>query len=416
HVEQALPTSPNGGEDEPPVVSNRLELRGAILSLIDNWKEQGTILIQDYDGDVSENLAEVMEYTTHQHPTGAYAIDYADAEILEKNGVQSIRVSFVFRRSLSEINAIVLVNNTADAVKKLRESMDNFSTSLTLRIRRYGGEDFSREIQSYCMENPLKIPAIPDYTVKLYPEEGDHRILEVHFAYPESKDSLRAKVQEIQTLFSSAATYGESGITPYDKAARLYRYLILRQNHYTLAETPPVMPLYSLMTENIAHDLSFAIYYKELCEAAGINCQIIEGSKNDVPYFWNLIALEDRAFHVDLRRCVELGDRAMISLYDEDLLNEGYVWDRTVYSAPDPEPEVTEPTAPIMPTDPTETTQPTTESTVATEPPTESVSTEAQTPTETESTTETEAATETQTESSETTEDPTESTSEIFSG
>ena len=339
HVEEyPYVTSPT--ETEPvSVVSNRTELRGAILSLIDNWKEQDTILIRDYEGDVAQNLSEVMDYATRQHPTGAYAVDYSDWEILEENGQQMIRVSFVFRRSISEISAIVLVDNSDDAYGKITEALDNYSTSLTLRIRRYSDRDFATEIEDYCMENPRTIPCIPDFSLKLYPEEGEHRILELHLTYPASKDVMREKLLELETTFESAITYGKTGKTPLEKAQRLCQYLIRRRSQ-TLADRIPELPVYSLLSESVGHDLSYAMCFHDLCSSLGLSSYIVKGSRNAEPYYWNLLVFDDQVFHVDLRRYVEQGARTMEPLYDETLLAEGYEWDRPLYpAAPDPERE-----------------------------------------------------------------------------
>ncbi len=375
HVEQPTQGDPSGEADPIPVVTNRLELRGAILSLIDNWKEQGQVLIQDYEGDVAQNLSEIMDYATRQHPTGAYAVDYADAEIIEEEGQQLVQVSFVFRRSLSEINSIVLVDDSDAAQSKITEALSNYSTALTLRIRRYSNRDFERDILRYCMENPRVIPTIPEFSLKLYPEEGDHRIMEIHFTYPESKDVMREKLLETDTTFRSALIYGQGGNTPENQAKRLCNYLI-RRHDQTLTDTVPVYPLYSLFSENIGHDLSYAMCYHDLCASLGITSHIIEGTKNGDPYYWNLLVLEDKTYHVDLRRYVEQGSNSVIPLYDETLLAEGYVWDRDAYpAAPDPSIEPTEgdgntdptaptPSSPEAPAEGTETTATESETTV----------------------------------------------------
>ena len=358
HVEQYNP-GPAPTETEPvPVVSNRLELRGAILSLIDNWKEQGTVLIRNYEGDVTQNLNEVMDYATRQHPTGAYAVDYADAEIREENGQQLVQVSFVFRRSLSEINSIVLVDNNDAAYTKIEEALNNYSTALTLRIRRYSDRDFASEIIRYCLENPRKVPAIPEFSLKLYPEKGDHRILELHFTYPESKDVMREKLLEVETTFQSALSYGSAGKTPLDKATRLCQYLIRRRNQ-SLSDAAPTLPLYSLLSENTGHDLSFAMCYNDLCTSLGIHSRIVQGSKNGAPYYWNLLEFEEEVFHVDLRRYVEQKSSTIVPLYDEELLAEGYSWDQSSYpAAPLKSTEPSESTGPSESTNPSETTVP----------------------------------------------------------
>ncbi len=392
HVEQQQWETESGESEAPPVVSNRLELRGAILTFIDNWQEQGTVLIRDYEGELEQNLEEAMDYATRQHPTGAYAVDYADSEILEENGQLFIQVSIVFRRSPGEINSIVLVDDNEAAFEKIREALDNFSNSLTLRIRHYYEADLAGKITDLCLDNPRTVPCIPDYSVKLYPDSGDHRILELHFAYPESRDSMRSKLLEIQTLFDSAQKRVAMEQTPYEKARLLYQYLVRR--NCTLTDTQPPLPVYSLLSDGIAHDMSLAMFYDELCENTGVQCDIVTGNKDGRIYYWNFLRMGDESFHVDLRRGLELGQWVMSQLYDEDLLAEGYEWELGRYCAPKPQEETS-------PTDSEETTSdPTSSATTVTtpsesEPPTETTTQteEAETTTESEPPTETEPST-----------------------
>ncbi len=388
HVEQQIWETEPGESEDPPTVSNRLELRGAILAFIDNWKEQGTILVLDYEGDLKQNLEEAMDYATRQHPGGAYAVDYADSEILEENGQISIHVSIVFRRSPGEINSIVLVDDNEAAIGKIREALDNFSNALTLRIRHYQETDLNGTITDLCMDNPRTVPCIPDYSVKLYPDSGDHRILELHFTYPEARETMRTKLEEIQILFDSAEKRVAAGHTPYEKARLLYQYLIRRNG--TLTDTIPALPVYSLLSDSVAHDLSLAMFYDELCENTGVQCDIVTGTKDGRTYYWNFLRIGDESFHVDLRRGLELRQWDMIPLFDEDLLAEGYEWNVDRYSAPKPQEETES-------TDPEETTAEGTDP-VATGP----APTETQGPTETTAQTEeTEPSTESESDQTE---------------
>ena len=398
HVEQQPQQTDHGEADVTPVVGNRLELRGAIFTFIDNWQEQGTVLVREYEGDLEKDLEEAMEYATQQHPTGSYAVDYADSEIRETDGQCYVQISIVFRRSLGEINAIVLVDDNDAAYGKIREALDNLSNSLTLRIRHYAQADLTEKIRELCLENPRTIPCIPEYSVKLYPDSGDHRILELHFSYPESRDAMRSKLMEILNLFDSAQKRVSMEQTPHEKASLLYRYLVRRKS--TLTDVQPSLPVYSLLADGIAHDSSLAMFYDELCENTGVECDIITGMRDGREYYWNFLRIEGESFHLDLRRAMEVGQWDMKRLYDEELLAEGYEWDMEKYSAPMPQ-EETRPTdsdedtsgAPGQPTEPTtgpgdtdnQASTQTTAPTEGTEPPTDSApSEETEPPTESE--------------------------------
>lgn len=344
HVEQ--PTQANVSPMQSiTIVSNRDELRGAVLSLITNWVEQGEIWVQDYKGDVQKDLDDAVLYATQEHPDGSYAVDYMQAEFSGDGAQGRISVSSVFRRSAAEIASIVTVADNAAAMEQIRAALKDYSIALTLRIRNYSEADFPAIIRRLCLENPLEYLVLPELTANLYPKEGAMRILELHFSYPEAKEQMREKLQSVQTTLSSASAYVMNGKTDFDRVQRLSRFLTERVK-YVAEQTEPTMPAYSLLHEKTAHSLSFASVFYAECTAAGLRCRIVEGTRGGMPHYWNLVSIDGLYYHVDLQRSIEAELADLQLLYDEDLLAEGYVWDSiTLPSAPkpiDPEPSTSE--------------------------------------------------------------------------
>lgn len=327
HVEQ--PTQPSSSsEQSTTIVSNRDELRGAVLSLITNWVEQGEILVQEYKGDVQKDLDDAVLYATQEHPDGSYAVDYMQAEFSGDNAQGRISVSSVFRRSAAEITSIVTVADNSAATELIRTALKDYSIALTLRIRNYSETDFVQLIRRLCLENPTEYLALPTLTANVYPKEGAMRILELHFSYPESREQMREKLQTVQTTLSSASAYVAAGKTDLDRVQRLSRFLTERVK-YVAEETEPTMPAYSLLHEKTAHSLSFASVFYAECTSAGLRCRIVEGMRNDIPHYWNMVSIDGAYYHVDLQRSIELSLSELQLLYDEDLLSEGYTWDST---------------------------------------------------------------------------------------
>ena len=331
HVEQVTTRPAEETETEIPTVHNRTELRGALLSLIRNWQETGSVRIQDYEGDMEGDMNEALLYATTQDPIGAYGVDYADGEILRTEEETLVQFSIVFRRSAAETNAIIPVADNKEVIEKINEALDNFSTSLTLRIRNYTEEDFSAHILQYCLENPRTVLAIPEFSAELYPKEGSHRILELHFSYPESKESMRSKLRSMQTLFRSSGTHAEKGTTEEERADHIVQYLTGRADTYSIGTETPVMPAYSLLCERVAHDLSLAVVFRDRCEEAGLRSYIVIGQRMGQTYYWNLLYLNGQPYYVDLMYCLEQGVNTLSLLYDEDLQALGYTWDTEQY-------------------------------------------------------------------------------------
>ena len=399
HAEQ--PVSSESTEEEVPLtVTNRSELRGAVLSFIRDWTERGTFLVSGYSGDITADLAETIRYATEEDPIGAYAVDYADAELSGNGESGVISLNIVFRRSAAEINSIVTVNGIGGAYAKIQQALTDYTTALTLRIRNYEEADFTAYIRDFCLENPDQMPALPELSAQVYPSEGETRILELHMVYPKTRDELRVMQAEVNTILASAHSFIHSGSTDAERVTRLYRFLAGRFV-YTIDTEEPVMPAYRLLCDGAAHSLSFATVFRYECSSEGMDCRLVSGFKDGVSHYWNLIRLGREYYYVDLMRDMLSGGNSPELLTAAQLTEEGYVWEAGDYPATPEETDEsgnpventeatepsTEPTQPpiviptlpptIVPTEPTsEPTEPTSE---PTEPPTESSSSESAT-------------------------------------
>lgn len=360
HVEQKLPEELPTEETLPTVVTNRNELRGAVLSFIRNWTERGTIYVENYEGEINADLSETMEYATAEDPVGAYAVDYADAELSGDGQDGSIELNIVFRRSAAEIDAIVTVNDNLVAEEMIRQALQNYDTALTLRIRNYSETDFVAYIRRYCLEHPEEVGALPTFSAAVYPREGDTRILELHFEYAHTRDEMHLMQDSVATVLRSAASYVRKGQNDTERAELLARFLLLRFS-YSLGTEEPSMPAYELLHQGIAHSLSFASVVYAECSSAGMECLMVSGTRNGAPHYWNLIRLDEVYYHVDLMRSVERGEKELTLLQAEEVAEEGYGWDTEAYpSNPQPTEVVTE--LPI-PFEPSQTPEPTAEPT-----------------------------------------------------
>ena len=327
HVEPSSAAPAQEPEEQPPLVGNRNELRGTVLSFVRDWTELGTIRVRDYDGDIAADLSETMEYITREDPIGAYAVDYADAELLGSASYGTIEVRLVFRRSAAEIDAIVTVSGSAGAEEKIRAALNNFDTALTLRIRNYAETDFAAQIRKYCLSNPAQMPVLPEVSASVYPQEGETRILELHFTYSATRDEMRAMQNSVSTLLSSASAYVRAEEDGMERMQRLFRYLIMRIS-YTAAEEPVDCPAYSLLKERLASSLSFASVVCAECSQSETPCEIVEGTRDGQSWAWNRIRLGGETYYVDLMRSWELQEADLSLLSREDLLNLGYAWEK----------------------------------------------------------------------------------------
>lgn len=334
-------------EEPPPTVHNRSELRIAVLSMITDWTEHSIILVEDYKGDLADDLAQTVQYAIKEDPVGAYAVDYADTELTGDAVSGSIALNIVFRRSAAEIESIVTVSDDDTACGRILEVLTNYSPALTLRIQKFGETDFVSYIRTYCIEHPEQMLALPELSAHVYPETGSTRILELHFLYPESREEMRIMQDSVNTILDSASNYVRNQTTDAERIDRLCRFLTTRFS-YTVCEDEPVMPAYSLLCDGKAHSLSFASVFFAECRNAEIDCRIIEGRRGETAHYWNMICLDGQYYYIDLMRAIGPEGYDPVLLTTQELEADGYVWDHSEL------PDTPLPTEPSDPTEPTE--------------------------------------------------------------
>lgn len=324
HVEPSAAPTAAPAEEAAPEASNRNELRGTMLSFVRDWTEQATIQIRGYQGDLNADLAETLQYITAEDPIGAYALDYADAELSGNRIYGSVAVRLVFRRSAAEIDAIVTVSGLSGAQEKIKSALQNFDSALTLRIRSYEDADFPAEIRALCLENSY--PVLPEISANVYPQEGETRILELHFSYNATRDEMRTMQKSVNTLLSSASTYMRSGADDTERLQNLLRYLFSRMD-YTADGGQTDRPLYDLLHERRATSLGFACVVSAECAQAQIPCVLIEGTRGGEYRAWNRLTVNDEECYIDLMRAFEHGNAELELLSEQTLLAEGYAWE-----------------------------------------------------------------------------------------
>ncbi len=371
HIEQQPQPTTQPPIEEPAVITNRNELRGAVLSCIRDWTERSELRVHDYSGDIQTDLTESVAYATEEDPIGAYAVDHMDAELTGSEKSGTISLAIVFRRSAAEIDAIVTVNGIANANYRIQKALEAYDTSLTLRIRNYQETDYAAYIRDYCLKHPDAVVALPELSAEVYPKDGETRILELHFAYPETRDTMRTMLASVNTILSSASSYISACDTDAECAALLYRFLTTRLD-YTLDDFEPTMPAYRLLCEGAASSLAFSSVFYSECTSAGLECLLVTGIRGEQPYYWNIINIDGAYFHVDLMRGIGSGEPELLT--GTQLRDEGYFWDEAAYPAPPEEPDdPNNPNPPDLPPEPTEPLPPPTTAAEPTEPPATSV-------------------------------------------
>ena len=303
---------------------NYLELMQALDALIAEGAQTGVIHVLDYKtGSVDAGMKIAMEYAMRNSPIGAYAVEDIHYELGTSSGLPAVAVNITYRHSLAEIQRIRTVADVQEAAAAVGAALESCETGIVLLVEDYTTRDFVQVVQDYAAMYPELVMETPQVTEVVY-GTGAARVVELHFAYQNSRDSLRQMRSQVEPVFDSAALYVSGDGAQRQKFSQLYAFLMERFD-YTLETS--ITPAYSLLRHGVGDSRAFATVFASMCRRAGLECRTVTGTRAGEPWTWNMVLENDRYYHVDLLRSSELGYYRVFT--DGEM--SGYVWDYSAY-------------------------------------------------------------------------------------
>lgn len=307
-------------------VSNITELQTVLEENVAKGTENCVIYVTGIAYDQLENVMdEVTRYVREDNPIGAYAVETINYEIGTSTGRTAIAVTVTYNRTRSEILRIEHTQNMDEAMAVIAEALDECKTGVVVYVEDYKDIDITQKIQDYADAHPDVCMEMPQVSAAVYPNTGAVRVLELVFTYQTNRDNLRIMQTYVQPVFRAAYLNVSGEEEESVKFSRMYAFLMERNDY--VVETS-ITPAYSLLRHGVGDSKAFATVYAAMCTGAGLDCQVISGTRSGEPWVWNLICEDGVYYHVDLLRSNAAGN--LLRLSDDDM--SGYVWDFTAYA------------------------------------------------------------------------------------
>lgn len=325
------PQLPAAVEDTDVIkVENYQQLVSALFALVQAHAGSGVVRLQNYtptDGSTAEgDVWKARDEVSLQDPLGRYAIDRMDASIERVVVYYDATVHITYRRTEEQVNAVAEVTGSQAIRGQLRSAMEEFRAVTAFRVN-YFYEDaaYIRDLvwQTY-LEYPGSALGEPQVEVTLYPETGYRRIIEVNFSYPHTKAESQRR-QEAVDEAARAVLDGTAGQEDWVLADSLMTQVTETAAAHQREGQSPDSTAYCLV-EGAGDSLGQALGYKLLCDKAGLECQVVEGTLNETAHYWTIVTVEEEARHMD--PSLGLGP-----LTDEALTEQGLQWNRADYPA-----------------------------------------------------------------------------------
>lgn len=323
HQEQAA-------SDEDAAVlraENYADLVSCVQHFVSMGQTTGTVHVYKYSGDIEADLEAAAAEVLTEDPLGAYALKDIEFRYSRIVSYYECTFDFTYRRTREDMASIVSAYGTASIRDLLQQAMSNFNYTLTIRTASYYADQSSLHTlaREAYYSSPATALGYPGIAISVYPETGNTRIVEISFTYEYlNRETMLQWAQEVTAAAAQMA--GQDSAADRNVAWQLCSRLA----DNTEFDPEGSSSVYSALCQGQADSEGIALAYLLLCQRSGISCQLVQGTLEGVPHWWNLITLGDVSWQLDVTR--ENGAEGFLHT-DGEMEALGYNWSREDYPA-----------------------------------------------------------------------------------
>lgn len=190
--------------EDPSVlrVENYRDLVSAVLYLVNQGAETGTIRLYEYPGEVAGDLARACAEVATQDPLAAYAVDYIRHESARVVSYYEAKLEIHYRRTMEQVRSMVNVTGTGAIRAELQRALNEFDPEVVLRVGYFSQDEASiaELIRQTYQDDPITLVGLPQAEINLYPETGRERVVEVLLTWPESAEAIQNKRDRLRRM------------------------------------------------------------------------------------------------------------------------------------------------------------------------------------------------------------------------
>lgn len=314
----ATPTAE--GDSNTIRVENYQELVNALIYLVNQGEESGSIRYSGEEADFKKLMDEACLEVKQEDPLGNYAVDYIKYSVTSIVGSYEADVQITYRRTREQVASIVDATGAAAIRSELSRALSSFSSEVVLRISYFEEDEnyIHQLVRQAYLSNPSTALDFPEAEVAMYPESGQQRIVEVTLTYHQP-------LQTLESRRNSLSREAERICQPLTELTGI------REKLDGITTALQSMGAYSAQGGSTAYDAllggggdsqGVALAFSLLCHQVGITCSVVDGQKDGQSHFWNVVQTATGYRHVDLSR-----SGSVTYNVDQTMTQQGYVWD-----------------------------------------------------------------------------------------
>ena len=297
------------------------ELVNALIYFINQGVETGTVRLYMDSESVEDDLEKACLEVSHEDALGAYAVEYIKYSVTPVVTYEQADVQITYRRTKEQISSIVSVTGTTAIRSELKSALASFAPEQVLRISYFDGDaDYILElVREAYYATPAAALGMPQAEIHIYPDSGRQRIVEILLTYPLDA----AELEQRQNLLEQKA---QSLTHPLSSLEGDAAFLAAAKTVVNTNGRPSSggSTAYDALLTGGADSEGLALAMALLCQTMDLSCQVVTGTLDGQPHFWNVVESDSGWRHMDLTVSSSSGQ----SFYtDQELSAKGYSWD-----------------------------------------------------------------------------------------
>ena len=301
----------------------------ALKNMIHSNSLSGKISVGKYDSKALEkDLPRAIDHIMRTDAIAAYAVDSISYELGNMGSRRAVRVSIAYHPNRSDTRRMPSFQDMDQANELIYQALDNCDAGIVFQVESYGDTDFALLVQTYAEEYPQRVMEQPKVIAHIYPQAGEHRVVELVFTYQTNRESLRQMKEYVAPVFKASRLNVVGEETQSSRFSRMYSFLAERN---AIQLDTSITPAYSLLRYGVGDSKSFALVFAAMCRNANLECLVVSGTKDGQSHFWNMICQDGVYYHVDILR--NNPSQELVRYTDSEMT--GYVWDFDDYPACD---------------------------------------------------------------------------------
>lgn len=290
-------------------VKNYDELLKTIVNMVNAHEIEGRIAFAAYEGNLQRDLDQACWELEKKTAIGSFAVEYMSYDLNRIVTYYEAVIYITYKHSRAEVESIEYVSGKSDLKNKLNDELYEFNRRAFFRLvsSTISAEEVLGYVETAYALNPASCVLMPKATVQIHPDSGSQRIVEIDFEY--SADTRLLKSMRVELLDEIDRIYEETkNDNPTELAKALYNTLAGRCIYDPLGELRAEQGLepsyadsaYGALVEKYADSRGIALAFSALCNKAGIECIVVDGSVEKKSHSWNIVKIDDRYYHIDV--------------------------------------------------------------------------------------------------------------------